>query len=266
MVSRWSADRSVGKSTRWFALLACILTGLLLAAGSVSLPVATAQAAVAKSYSSLGAARFISSSNVSSATSTDVSSSISTVESSSNSSGVTASTTTTCPETTLTQPFLQWEDARYYSLIPGGSFEAGEAPWTLSNGAIAAAGSEAFAVTGTLGELSLDLPEGATAKSPLVCVEPTDRTFRFFDRAEGPSATITVKVVYENSTATSRDNVSISKTLALSSSSWAPSPIFETGVPASSLISGGNAHVSISFTATRGAARIDDAYIDPRMR
>jgi hypothetical protein len=178
-----------------------------------------------------------------------------------------ATTASTCPETTLSQPFLtNWKDAGYYSLVAGGSFEAGETAWTLSGGAKAASGSETFAVTGKPGKSSLDLLSGATAASPLTCVEPTDRTFRFFDRYEGSAATLTVKVVYESSTGSSKTSVTISKTLSVSNSGWAPSPIFETGVPPSSMVTGGVSHVLISFTATKGTARIDDVYLDPHMR
>ncbi len=174
-----------------------------------------------------------------------------------------AATATSCPETTLVQPFLKWSDSGYYSLMAGGSFETGEAGWTLSGGAKVASGSETFAVTGKLGKSSLGLPEGASAQSPDICVEPNDRTFRFLARSEGASATVAVKVVYENST--KKTSVTLTKSGTVSSS-WAPSPILETGVPASSMVSGGVAHVSVSFTATKGTVRIDDVYLDPRMR
>src|SRR5208283_5878208 len=101
-----------------------------------------------------------------------------------------AATATSCPVTTLVPPFLKWEDSNYYSLVPGGSFEAGEPAWTLSGGAKVAPGSETFAVTGTLGKSSLSLAEGASAQSPVICVEPNDRTFRFFARSEGTSANV----------------------------------------------------------------------------
>jgi hypothetical protein len=174
-----------------------------------------------------------------------------------------AAAAATCPEATLVQPFLKWEDSGYYSLIAGGSFEAGEPAWTLSGGAKVASGSETFAVTGKLGKSSLGLPQGASAQSQVICVEPNDRTFRFFARAEGTSATVTVKVVYENSAKNKSVTLTRSGTV---SSSWAPSPILETGVPASSMVSGGVADLSITVTATKGTARIDDVYLDPRMK
>ncbi len=174
-----------------------------------------------------------------------------------------AATATTCPETTLVQPFLKWQDSGYYSLVAGGGFEAGEPAWTLSGAAKVASGSETFAVTGTLGKSSLSLPEGASAQSPTICVEPNDRTFRFFARSEGTSASVTVKVVYENSA--KKTSVTLSKSGTVSSS-WAPSGILETGVPASSMVAGGVADLSITFTATKGTARIDDVYLDPRMK
>ena len=181
-----------------------------------------------------------------------------------------AATATTCPETTLVQPFAKTEEKEklkpgYYSLVSGGDFEAGEAAWTLSGGAKVASGGATSPLTGVVGKNSLDLPSGATAASPLTCVEPTDRTFRFLVRYEGVAATVLVKAVYENSSAKTKTSVSLSKSLTLSSS-WAASPIFETGVPSSSMVSGSSAHLSISFTALTGTARIDDVYLDPKMR
>jgi hypothetical protein len=174
-----------------------------------------------------------------------------------------AQAASTCPETTLTQPFLaKWKDANYYSLIAGGSFEAGETAWTLSGGAKVASGSETYAVTGTPGKSSLDLPAGATATSPLTCVEPTDRTFRFFDRSEGATATVTVKVVYESAAG----SVAVVVGTLTPGSSWEPSPILHSGAAVAGAITGGVAHMSIRFSTTKGTARIDDVYLDPRMR
>jgi hypothetical protein len=173
-----------------------------------------------------------------------------------------AATATTCPATTLSQPFQNWSDTNYYGLAPGGSFETGEAAWTLSGGAKVASGSETFAVTGKQGSASLSLPEGAVAQSPFTCIEPNDRTLRLFAHSEGPEASVRVAVVYQ----TYLGNVALPVGKAALNSGWAPTSSFHTGVLIGALLSEGSVHVALRFTAISGGARIDDVFIDPRMR
>jgi hypothetical protein len=173
-----------------------------------------------------------------------------------------AASATSCPATTLTQPFVTWSDSNYYSLAPGGSFEAGEAAWTLTGGAKVASGSETFAVTGKLGSSSLSLPQGAVAQSPFSCIEPNDRTLRMFGRSEGSTSSVRVAVVYQ----TIVGNIAIPVGTAALGSSWAPTSAYHTGVLIGALLSEGSVHVAIRVTAVTGASRVDDVFIDPRMR
>jgi hypothetical protein len=173
-----------------------------------------------------------------------------------------------CPETKLVQPFAKIEERErrtpgYYSLVAGGDFEAGEAAWTLSGGAKVSAGGAKNPLTEVEGKSSLDLPKGAVATSPITCVEPNDRTFRFLARDEGGEAILLVSVVYESSEGNKVHQVG---TLMLGSAGWGTSPILETKVERASEISSGVAHMSLRFTAAKGTARIDDVYLDPRMR
>jgi hypothetical protein len=167
-----------------------------------------------------------------------------------------------CETQTLSQPFLKWSDSNYYMLAPGGDFERSPSTWTLSGGAKRAAGSESYAATGSLGAWSLALPAGASAQSPFTCVEPNDRTFRFFARSEGAATTVAVSVVF----ATYLGSVTVPVGLAFPAGSWQPSAAFHTGVLLAALLSEGSVHVALRFTAITGAARIDDVFIDPRMR
>jgi hypothetical protein len=173
-----------------------------------------------------------------------------------------AAATTSCPANTLTQPFQKWSDSNYYALAPGGSFESGEAAWTLSGGAKVASGSETFAVTGKLGSSSLSLPQGAVAQSPFTCIEPNDRTLRMFAKSEGSEASVRVSVVYQ----TLLGNVAIPVGKASVNSSWAPTSAYHTGVLIGALLSEGSVHVALRVTAVTGASRVDDVFIDPRMR
>ncbi len=175
--------------------------------------------------------------------------------------------TATCPETKLVQPFAKIEEKEkltpgYYSLVAGGDFESGEAAWTLAGGAKVASGGAKSPLTEKEGKSSLDLAKGAVATSPVTCVEPSDRTFRFLDRSEGASASLAVRVVYETSTG---PDAVLAKTLT-PGTSWEPSPILHTGAALATAISGGVAHMSVRFTSTKGTARVDDVSLDPRMR
>ena len=173
-----------------------------------------------------------------------------------------AATVATCPSSAVSQPFLKWGDSNFYSLVAGGDFEHSPSEWVLSGGAQRAAGSEPYAVTGTLGAWSAALPPGASAQSPFTCVEPNERTFRFFARSEGTAATVLVQVVFQ----TPKGNVTSAGTKLTLKKSWEPSVILHTGAAAASSITGETVHLAFRFSSVSGTSRIDDVLIDPRMR
>jgi len=168
----------------------------------------------------------------------------------------------TCPSVTLSQPFLQWGDSNSYALVPGGDFEGSLSGWSLSGGAARVAGSESYAVTGTLGSSSLALPAGASVQSPFMCVSASDQTFRFFARSEGTAATVRAQVVYE----TPVGNLAIPVGTISPNVAWAPTAALQTGVALASWLSNGTAQLALRFTSLSGSARIDDVFIDPRRR
>src|SRR5947209_15603384 len=78
--------------------------------------------------------------------------------------------TSACTDPMLSQPFASAHDNRLYTLVPGessGSFDG--TGWQLSGGAQIVTTTLADGLTGTV----LDLPSGATAVSPTMCV-PSD--------------------------------------------------------------------------------------------
>ncbi len=161
---------------------------------------------------------------------------------------VAAQADSSCPAAGLSQPFAQWGDQSSYELVPGGDFET--STWTLRHGAQLVAGSEPYAVTGTLGASSLSLPPGASAVSPSTCVDASDPTLRFFIGGTGAAL---VQVVY--------GGTAIPVGIAWAGSSWAPSPILLTG---SELFGGdGTAQVSLRVSGLTGSPQIDDVFIDP---
>jgi hypothetical protein len=83
--------------------------------------------------------------------------------------------TSSCSDPVLTQPFTAFNDQNYYTLVPGetaGNFDG--SGWTLTGGASVTTTTLADGSTGSV----LDLPSGATAVSPDLCVNSTYPTAR----------------------------------------------------------------------------------------
>lgn len=179
-------------------------------------------------------------------------------------SSTTASSASTCAASAQSQPFLKWGDSNSYGLVAGGDFEGSLSGWTLSHGAAQAAGSESYGVTGTVGKSSLELPSaGASAQSPFTCVTASDPTFRFFARNEGPPSSVSVAVAYQ----TPIGVIAVTVGTVTPSSGWQPSAAMPTGAAlAGALSSNGTAQMALRFTALTGPSRIDDVFVDPRMR
>ncbi len=163
---------------------------------------------------------------------------------------------------TLSQPFARWGDTNSYELVPQGDFEGSLSQWALSGGASRAPESEPYGVTGEVGHYSLALPAGATAQSPYTCVNASYPSFRFFARNGGLLSTVLVDVVYK----TALGPVALPLGAVALSDTWQPTLPMLTGSVAGGLLSGGTAQVALRFTALTGKSRIDDIYIDPRMR
>jgi hypothetical protein len=167
-----------------------------------------------------------------------------------------------CSEASLGQPFARWGDTTTYELAPGGDFEGSLSGWALTGGATRVSGSEPYAATGSLGSSSLSLPTGASAQSPFVCVNASYPTFRFFARNDTVLSTVLVQVVYE----TALGQISLPLGTVALSGQWQPTLPMLTGSVAAGLLTGGTAQAALRFTALTGSSRIDDVYVDPRMR
>ncbi len=159
----------------------------------------------------------------------------------------------TCNLSALSQPFAPWLDYAQYELTPGGDFES--ATWTLAAGAKLVAGSEPYAVTGTLGSSSLSLPPGSSARSPLTCVGVTDPSMRFFVAGTG---SVSVSVVDGGSV--------IPAGVVIAGGQWAPTPVVLTNSVVAGAPSGGTAQVAVAFSGVSGNPRVDDVFVDPWSR
>jgi hypothetical protein len=95
-----------------------------------------------------------------------------------------------CPGQTFSQPFEALKDSNYYTLVEGGEFKSAEEGWTLTNGAQIVQG------TGPEGTSSLDLPSGAEAVSPSVCVTLLYPTARMYVQNVEGGGGVAVSVAY----------------------------------------------------------------------
>jgi hypothetical protein len=169
--------------------------------------------------------------------------------------------TSPCDGAPLTQPFAPWGDENFYKLMPGGDFEGSLSGWTLSGGARKISGSEPYGVTGHVGSSSLYLPAGASAQSPLTCVDAAYPTFRFFARNDGLLGTVLVQVVYQVPLV---GDVVVPVGVVALSGAWSPTAPMLTGGAVAGALSGGTAQVALRFTALTGSSQIDDIFVDPR--
>jgi hypothetical protein len=167
-----------------------------------------------------------------------------------------------CNAAALTQPFAQWGDSNSYELVSQGNFEGSLSEWTLAGGAHQAPEGEPYDVAGEVGHDSLALPAGATVQSPFTCVNASYPSFRFFARQHGLLATLLVQVVYK----TALGPLTASLGVVALSGSWQPTLPMLTDSIVGGVLSGGTGQVALRFTALLGESRIDDVYIDPRMR
>jgi hypothetical protein len=97
-----------------------------------------------------------------------------------------------CPGQTFSQPFEALKDANYYTLVQVSQFDGPEEGWELQNGANVVEGTRPDGSAGGV----LDLPSGAYAISPVVCVTlqyPTARAW--VQNVEGAGG-VTVGVYY----------------------------------------------------------------------
>lgn len=184
---------------------------------------------------------------------------------SSASAGLLVASAPDCTPKPTTQPFKQWGDSAQYNLAPGGSFEGGAGSWSLAGGAKIVSGNEPWKVAGASHSRSLQLPPGATATSPVICVgleHPTLRLFAKNNRAL--LSTMTVEVIVETSLGL---KAAVPVGVLLPSGQWKPSPKFLVVANLLPLLPGNHTPVQFRVRSVGvGTWSVDDFYVDPRCR
>jgi len=171
-----------------------------------------------------------------------------------------------CGNEVESQPFARWGDYNNYVSVTGGTFEPGSAAWTLA-GARVEAGNESYYVNASTDRYSLSLPSGSSATSPAVCTSIYHPTLRLFLRNSGlASSRLKVQALYPALIG----GVQVASLGELSgTSAWQPSsslPLTVTNLLAT--LSLEQTAIAYRFTpeGAGGKWRIDDVYVDPRMR
>jgi hypothetical protein len=104
--------------------------------------------------------------------------------------------TSHCADPELSQPFLEANDSNWYTLTRGQSVDMFDADgWELSDGATLENTSLAKGNEGSV----LDLPTGARAVSPVMCVNSTYETARTMVRSLDGGAGVSFAVSYAGS-------------------------------------------------------------------
>lgn len=177
--------------------------------------------------------------------------------------GVLLSSASSCTNETLSQPFQPWLDFSNYAPVPGGSFENGQAGWSLSGAAAVTSGNESYHLNGSTDSSSLSLPAGSSATSPSLCVGINNPTVRLMARNGGsPFSTLRVDVLFEDALG---DVHSAPLASLLSGSSWQPTLPLPITVNLLTLLPGDETAVAFRFTSqgAGGDWHVDDVYVDP---
>jgi hypothetical protein len=169
-----------------------------------------------------------------------------------------STTPTTCEGQVFSQPFLAYGDSHLYTLAPGGEFNNASEGWTLSGGASLIATTRPEGAKGN----ALNLPKGAKAVSPPMCVTLSYPSARAW--VNGPSGEngIVVSVSYASTvSAISPQEVGVIKarygTWKLGRFSVEPSLAGLEQAPR---------EVRFVFEGKKGESQLFDVYVDPRMK
>jgi hypothetical protein len=172
-----------------------------------------------------------------------------------------------CSGEVYSQPFARWGDTANYVLMPGGSFESGTPRWVVSGGAATTSGNESYYVHGATDVSSLALPAKSSATSLAACTSIYHPTMRFFLRNTGASSSqLQVEALYPGLLG----SVQAAKLGVLKgAATWQPSPAMNLLVTnLLSTLSLSRTMIAFRFKPldTAGAWRVDDVYLDPRMK
>jgi len=174
--------------------------------------------------------------------------------------GATPVSAAPCAPRTFTTIFSALGDRALYTLAPDGGFETGGAGWTRSARATVVGESSTIKLGPARGTKSLQLAPGASATSPAICVERGFSGFRFVARsARAAQGVVNVEVLHATGKITVGGAIRTTAAWGATKSVKLVEGQFKVRV-------GQSTTVRLKFTASGGPVRIDDVYVDPRLR
>ena len=165
-----------------------------------------------------------------------------------------------CPGQTFSQPFEAFGDSDWYTLVEGSEFNGGAEGWDLRNGAQVVDGTRPDGSSGGV----LDLPSGAIAISPVVCVTLQYPTARTWVESVGGNGGVTVGVYYSGARPAAH---AVGRLNAKDGNGWTLSRPFNIKPQLTGSQEGVREVRFIYVNTTRASdLHIWGLYVDPRMR
>ncbi|MDX6638810.1 MAG: hypothetical protein QOJ01_2321 [Solirubrobacterales bacterium] len=167
--------------------------------------------------------------------------------------------TTDCVAPVLSQPFLSIKDRHWYTLAPGQTVDNFDGSgWTLDGGAQIQTKNLADGLTGSV----LDLPSGARAVSPKMCVNTGFRSARTMVRNVTGTGGVSFRVSYEGTKTWSRPKHS--GRIHGKKSGWSASR--RMNIKPSNVSGWQLVHFIYVADAKHSDVQLSNFYIDPRMK
>ena len=165
-----------------------------------------------------------------------------------------------CPGQTFAQPFEALGDSNYYTLVEGSEFNGGSEGWELQNGAGIVEGTRPDGSTGGV----LDLPSGAIAVSPPVCVTMQYPTARAWVQSVQGGGGVTVGVYYAGAKSTGK---AVGQLSGETQGGWELSSPFDVRPELTGKQEGVREVRFVYANTTKDSDfHLSGLYVDPRMR
>jgi len=167
-----------------------------------------------------------------------------------------------CPGQTFSQTFAAYGDTNEYTLVQGGNFNTASEGWELSKGARIINGSDPNGSAGGI----LDLPSGAVAVSPPVCVTLEYPTAKVFVRDVNGSEGVAVGLAYAGTSRTVASPQNVGQVHGQQTAWTLSNPI--NVQPQIAGPNEGTREARFVFTAGGNTSefQLSGLYVDPRMR
>ena len=157
-------------------------------------------------------------------------------------------------------PFAQFGDPNAYYSFPNNGFENGSTSWTLTGGASVGKGNEPWNVNGS-GKSSLTVPAGASAASPLVCINLLAPDWRMFARSNAANGALHAQIVFYGVTGNVTGILNVADLNPAGYSAWQPTSTISSLLALPLLTR--YAQLRLNSNATSGSWQVDDIFVDP---